>query len=284
MTEHALNAAARTAGHEDRVAVGSLGLTGRRRLLTAGEEIRLAKRIQLGDKRAKQEMVECNLGLVYAVAKPYRGCGVPFADLMQEGTVGLIKAVERFDHQRGLRFSTYGVWWIRRALMDAIGASRTIRIPPQAAQQMAAVRRAEDELRRPDRGSASTEEIAGRTGLSPRSVTALRGAARVTASLDEPMGADARALSEVIEDPQSASPDELFAENEQRRETWALLRVLPERHRQVLIRRYGIGGGPVQSHREIGERLGVREERSRQLEREALHRLRELTAPSQRAA
>jgi len=264
--------------------LGPLHRPGRRRVLTAAEETALAKRIERGDAQAKRLMIEANLGLVAAVAKSYRGRGVPFADLMQEGSVGLIRAVEGFDHTRGLKFSTYAVWWIRRSLLDAIGAARTIRIPPQAAQRLAAVHRAEDELRRSPGRVASVDAIAERTGLSPLSVRTLRGAARVAASLDEPTGEDARPLGDAIEDPHGVDPEQCIDEQELCRQAWSLLRALPDRHRQVLMRRYGLGGSPTQSHREIGELLGVKEERSRQLEREALRRLRELVTPLERAA
>ncbi len=256
----------------------------RPRLLTAAEEKALARRIELGDVQAKQQMVECNLGLVSALASTYRGRGVPFADLVQEGTVGLMRAVEGFDYRREVKFSTYGVWWIRRSLLDAIAAARTIRIPPQAVQQLAGVRRAEDELKREGGRPPSLEEIAERTGLSKPSVGMLQNAARVAASLDEPIGNESRPLSEALEDPHGVDPERHAADNETRRQAWSLLRTLPDRHRQVIMRRYGLGGKPAQSHKEIGELLGVKEERSRQLEREALHRLRELGRPVRRAA
>jgi len=252
--------------------------------LSTAEETRLARRIEHGDLHAKQEMIECNLRLVFAVAKSYRGRGVQFEDLIQEGTVGLVRAVEGFDHRRGLKFSTYAVWWIRRSLLDAIEAGRTIRIPAKAAQQLAAIRRAEAEIERDGISSASTDAIAERTGLSPLNVRNLRGAARVTASLDEPISEDATPLGDLIGDPNGADPGERTAEEELRREAWALLRLLPERHREVLLRRYGLTGRRAQSHKEVGDCLGVKEERSRQLEREALHRLRGLASPSQRAA
>ncbi len=257
---------------------------GRPAPLSAAEEIRLAKRIERGDLQAKQEMIECNLRLVFAIAKSYRGRGVQFEDLIQEGTVGLVRAVEGFDHRRGLKFSTYAVWWIRRSLLDAIEAGRTIRIPAKAAQQLAAIRRAEVEIERGCVRAASAKAIAERTGLSTLNVQNLRGAARVTASLDEPISEDATPLGELIGDPHAVDPGERTAEREARGEAWALLRLLPERHRQVLVRRYGLGGGPAQSHKEVGDWLGVKEERSRQLEREALHRLRELAPLSERAA
>lgn len=258
--------------------------SGRRVPLSAAEETRLAKRIERGDVHAKQEMIECNLRLVFAVAKGYRGRGVQFEDLVQEGTVGLVRAVEGFDHRRGLKFSTYAVWWIRRSLLDAVEAGRTIRIPAKATQQLAAIRRAEVEIERGGVRAASAEAIAERTGLSTLNVRNLRSAARVTASLDEPISEDATPLGDLIGDPHAVDPGERAAEREARGEAWALLRLLPERHRQVLVRRYGLGGGTPQSHTEVGEWLGVKEERSRQLEREALHRLRELASPAQRAA
>jgi RNA polymerase primary sigma factor len=252
-------------------------------LLSRSDEIRLAKRIERGDLQAKQQMVECNLRLVLATAGPYRGRGVPFPDLVQEGMVGLVRAVERFDHRRGLKFSTYAVWWIRRSVLDAIGGERTIRIPAQARQQIAAVRAAEAGLRRV--GSAPSEEaISERTGLSRGSVRALRDAARVTASLDESTDDGAASRGELIADPGCIDPADHAAANQDRAEVWVMLRLLPERHREVLLRRYGLGRSRAQSHHEIGEWLGLGEERSRQLEREALHRLRELAIRPRHAA
>ena len=270
-------------GREDGLS-GSTRQMGRPAPLSTAKETRLAKRIERGDLHAKQEMIECNLRLVFAVAKGYRGRGVQFEDLIQEGTVGLVRAVEGFDHRRGLKFSTYAVWWIRRSLLDAIEAGRTIRIPAKAAQQLAAIRRAEAEIERGGVHAASAEAVAERTGLSTLNVRNLRSAARVTASLDEPISEDATPLGDLIGDPNGTDPGEHAAEQEARREAWTLLRLLPERHRQVLLRRYGLTGGRAQSHKEVGDWLGVKEERSRQLEREALHRLRELASPSLRAA
>ena len=245
------------------------------RLLSRTDEVRLAKRIERGDLDAKRQMVECNVRLVVAVARPYRGCGVPFPDLVQEGTVGLVRAVEKFDYRRGLKFSTYAVWWIRRSVLDALHAERTIRIPAQARQQVAAVRSAEDELRR-DGSQASEVAIAEHTGLSLASVHALRDVARVTASLDAPIDAQAGALVDLIADPDAADPADLVATRQDEARVRTMLRLLPERHRHVIIRRYGLGPGGTHSHQEIGASLGVGEERSRQLEREALQRLRQL--------
>ena len=177
-----------------------------RRLLSASEEIALARRIERGDLEAKERMIESNLGLVLAIARTYRGSNVPFADLVQEGTVGLVRAVERFDHRRAVKFSTYAVWWIRRSMLDAITNANVIRIPAKANQQLAAVRRAEDELVRTGRRGASDAEIAARAELSETTVRSLRAAAHVTASLDEPVAEDSTRLGDLIGDERAPRP------------------------------------------------------------------------------
>jgi RNA polymerase primary sigma factor len=221
-------------------------------------------------------MIERNLPLVWSVAKDYRGLGVPIEDLFQAGNVGLVQAIERFDHRRGLRLSTYAIWWIRRAVMDALDEARSIRIPPQAGRALAAVQRAERELRKNRRRAPGDAAIAAHTGLSRERVRALRGAARVTASLDEQVGEDGTPLYELVADPRAVDPWGHFDEQETRRQAWSMLRLLPPRHREVLVRRYGIISGDAQTHAEIAAALGMGEERSRQLPHEALHRLREL--------
>jgi RNA polymerase primary sigma factor len=246
------------------------------RLLTATEEVRLGRRIERGDFAAKQQMIEANLRLVHYVASDYRGYGVEYEDLVQEGTVGLVRAVEKFDHRRGLKFSTYATWWIRRAVIDAIGKARPIRMPSRAWRQLAQVRRAEGELRNEGAGAPTNEAIAERTELSVERVRALRSSAHVTTSLDEQIGADGTPLVELISDPEPVDPLHDLEMHETRREVWSMLRLLPARHREVLVRRYGIDSGREQLHAEIGAALGLGEERSRQLESEALHRLREV--------
>jgi RNA polymerase primary sigma factor len=254
------------------------------KLLSAAEEIVLARRIERGDLQAKQRMIESNLRLVHAVARAYRGSSVPFADLVQEGTIGLVRAVERFDHRRGVKFSTYAMWWIRRSMLDAIASSNVIRMPAKASQQLAAVRRAEADLQRTEPRRASDAEIAEHTQLSVTTVRCLRGAARVTASLDEPVGEDATPLGDLVADVRAGDPFESAIAAESRDEVSSMLRLLPERHREVIVRRYGLSADGVQTHEQIGERLGVGEERSRQIEREALRRLRSIAASSARAA
>jgi RNA polymerase primary sigma factor len=250
-------------------------------LLSAAEETRLAKRIERGDAAAREQMIESNLRLVFALARSFRGRGVPIEDLVQEGTLGLIDAVERFDYRRGNKFSTYAVWWIRRALMDAIVDSRAIRIPPKANRQIAAIGRARDELERD--GPASDAAIAATTDLTETTVRMLRQAPRVTASLDSAVRDDEAALGDLIADPDGVEPSQRAIARERVGQLREMIQKLPERHRRVLVRRYGIGAERVSSHEEIGAALGVGAERSRQLEREAIHRLRSI-APAFRLA
>ena len=244
------------------------------RLLTHADEILLARRIENGDRSAKETMIESNLGLVRAIARAFRGASLPFDDLVQDGTVGLIQAVERFDHRRGVKFSTYAAWWIRRAILDAIDNSHVIRTPAKARRQLTAVRGAEDELARTHRGPVSDADISAQTGLSAPSVRSLRTAAHFTASLDEPVGEGARPLLELVTDQSAVDPSQNVIEHEDRNEVNAMLRLLPPRQREVVVRRFGLSGAREQSHAEIAKWLGVGEERSRQLEREALHRWR----------
>src|SRR5919198_298312 len=192
-------------------------------LLSRADEVALAQRIEGGDLDARETMIESNLRLVRAIARTFRGSGVPSADLVQEGTIGLVYAVEHFDYRRGVKFSTYAGWWIRRSMRDAIAASKVIRIPPKASQQLAAV--------------------------------------QVTASLDEPVGEGATALGDLIADTRAVDPSQTAIEHEQHDDVSAMLRLLPKRHREVLVRRYGLHGSSVQSHKEIGRSLGVGEER-----------------------
>jgi RNA polymerase primary sigma factor len=257
---------------------------GRRPLLTAADEVRLAKRIARGDMRARDEMVERNLRLVFAIARPYSGRGLPLEDLIQEGTLGLMRAVEKFDYQRGFKFSTYAVFWVRHAIINALGAARTIRIPPSARQHLAAIQRAEAELRRLQSGPVSDDAIAEQTGLASKTVAALRSAAQVTASLDEVAGEDASPLVDLIPDGDAKAPWERAGECESEERIERMLKSLPAKHREVLTRRYGLNGLPAESHDEIAAWLGVGVERSRQIERQGLHWLRELRGGREREA
>ena len=231
----------------------------------------------------RDELVVSNLRLVHSIARSYQGRGVAFEDLVQEGAVGLVHAAERFDHRRGLKFSTYAVWWIRRALTDAIGGARTIRLPASARRQLAAIHEARTELRERGIAAPSNDDIARRAGLTPRRVRALSAVPSVSASLDEPVGDDATPLGDVIADADGDTPLHA-ADRETSDELWSMIRHLPERQREVVLRRYGLRDGNPQSHEEIGARLGVGKERSRQIERQALQRLRAIASGSALAA
>jgi RNA polymerase primary sigma factor len=254
-----------------------------RPLLTAADEVRLAKLVERGDRAAKDEMIERNLRLVASLARRYAERGVPLEDLVQEGTIGLARAVEKFDYRRGFKFSTYAVWWIRRSIMEALDAGRTIRIPPSARQQLTAIRGAEAEFQRLHR-PVPDAAIAEQTGLAPKTVAALRSAAQMTASLDEPVGEDASPLVDLIPDAAAAAPWERAGELERKRQIQRMLQALPAKHRELLTRRYGLNGKEPEGHDGIAASLGVSAERSRQLEREALHWLRELGGGRERAA
>lgn len=246
------------------------------RRLTAAEEIALAKRIERGDLAAKKEMIERNLGLVHSLAQRHRGRGAPYEDLVQEGTIGLVRAVEKFDHRRGLKFSTYAVWWIRYSLANAVVDEQTIRVPSRTANRCARIRGAERELERSATGSPSSEAISEHIGWSVRRVRGLREPASVIASLDAPVGENGASLGDLIADPHAVDPWRQTDDRERHRWLWSMVCLLPDRHREVLLRRYGLRDDEPESHAAIAARLGIGEERSRQLEREALHRLRAL--------
>jgi RNA polymerase primary sigma factor len=233
---------------------------------------------------ARERMVKANLGLVHSVARAYSGRGVEFDELVQEGTIGLVKAVDRFDPARGRKFSTYAVWWIRNSMLESIRRSKTIRIPARANRRRAAVLRAASELEHDGQRSASTDAIAERTGLSPRTVRTIREAAQVTMSLDAPVGEDGATLGDLLADERAPDPSAAAVAADEHQALSSMLMMLPARHREVIRRRYGLGDTPEQTHRQIGARLGVGEDRSRQIEREALHRLRTIADATARLA
>jgi RNA polymerase primary sigma factor len=247
---------------------------GRHPLLTAAQEVELAKKIEAGDVPAKQRMIQSNLRLVVSIAKNYRNQGLPFLDLIQEGTLGLIRAVEKFDWRRGYKFSTYATWWIRQAVARALAdKARTIRMPVHIVERMQKMNRAERTLWMELGREPTLEEIASEASLPIEQAREVKAAARASASLDQPVGETEDAVFGDFVAGDDPLPEDCVEVSLRSQTLFTALHALPERERHVLVLRYGLVDEEPKTLEEIGKRLGLTRERVRQIELESLRRL-----------
>jgi RNA polymerase primary sigma factor len=245
-------------------------------LLTPQEEITLAKRVRKGDRHAREHMIKANLRLVVKIARDYEGLGLPLLDLVNEGNIGLMKGVERFDPRKGAKLSTYASWWIKQAIKRALAnQSKTIRLPVHVVDKMAHIRRAEVKLREAMDREPTDEEVAADLGLSSRRVREYREASRAPISLDAPLGDDEPSpVSDVVADTSAAAPFDRLVKESDTQMVREVLGTLAPREREILMLRFGLDDDTPHTLEEIGAEFHLTRERIRQIQEEALAKLR----------
>lgn len=250
---------------------------GRIKLLTAREEIDLARRIAKGDKIAKKRLIQANLRLVVSVAKKYQGRGLPFLDLIQEGNLGLIRAAEKYDPERGYKFSTYATWWIRQGITRALAdKSRTIRVPVHMVETINNLRKMTRKLSQELARRPTMEELAKALQVTVPKIKEILAANRLPLSLDTPYGEDEdNSLAELVEDENSTPPEVSTESHLMSADIRGVLSTLTPREREVLMLRYGLNDGQQRTLEQVGKLVGITRERTRQIELKALRALRQ---------
>jgi RNA polymerase primary sigma factor len=249
---------------------------GQVKLLTREEEIALAKRIRRGDKQAREEMIKANLRLVVKIARDYEGLGLPLLDLVNEGNIGLMKGIERFDPAKGAKLSTYAAWWIKQSIKRALAnQSKTIRLPVHVVDKVSHIRRAETRLREMLDREPTDEEVADDLRLDVRRVRQYREASRAPVSLDSPIGPDDEtSISEVVGDANAAAPFDQIVRDNDNKLVQDVLATLEARESRILTMRFGLDDGKPRTLEEVGEHFGVTRERIRQIQEQALQKMR----------
>ena len=249
---------------------------GRHPLLTREDEVELAQAIEVGDDAARRTMIESNLRLVVTIARRYSATGLPIGDLVQEGNLGLMRAVEKFDWRLGFKFSTYATWWIRQAIARGAAdrGARAIRLPVHVDEQMGRLWRTRARMRELLGREPSDDELADAMVLPVDKILRLKDAAQAVTSLDAPIGEDGAHLQDLLEDDSALGPDELAVEAVGREALEQVVNALPDRERQVLVLRFGLDSGTPRTLEEVGTVMGFSRERARQVERDALASLR----------